>query len=551
VGPEWCRALETASAPGGRPALELLRESHRAALAEGGRQRTAALRSASCSALGPGGDQHAGTPTVSPHHAADESDFGARARASSIGLLEERTAHERRHAFGQDAYKVNSLTGLDRASAVEGEVVWDPVRSIWITGMFLAAMILGPLTFSRGARWRSSLLTAGSRSAPAISVGFHRRLIHPQLRFVQMARTHPHVGWEPPSASADRSGRSDCTTAATGRNGNRLPLVPASRKPLLLDGVLTNFELPAQAEAPARLPSPAPASATTAFTFSCSGPGWRHQIPIARRAHICWAGGPGRMGRVRPRHRLHGHRIGTSPTSPHARTAGIGRSTTRHPARTTCRSWRTDHGRKLALHTHHAFRAPRGMVFITGQSTSDGVSSSCSKFFGLAWNIKVPANLAAAMRRRRRVDRHDAGPLSGRRPPARRALSPDVCGRRSRRSHAHRAREEAALAGATRSKARASVDGTFLHAGAAGDCRHLDVPGQSEKFEQLDETHPRSIWPDKDHARAELGSVMVAVQLSPMVGIAMSGTLCAWMTASSTVQSCGPCVWASRRCTNA
>jgi sn-1 stearoyl-lipid 9-desaturase len=76
-----------------------------------------------------------------------------------------------------DAFKVNSLTGLDRASPVEGEVVWDPVRSIWNMGMLLAAVILGPLTFT----WSALLvflLTAGVTLCAGHSVGFHRRLIH-------------------------------------------------------------------------------------------------------------------------------------------------------------------------------------------------------------------------------------------------------------------------------------------------------------------------------------------------------------------------------------
>jgi stearoyl-CoA desaturase (delta-9 desaturase) len=76
-----------------------------------------------------------------------------------------------------DAFKVNSLTGLDRASPVEGEVVWDPVRSIWNMGMLVAAVILGPLTFT----WSALLvflLTAGVTLCAGHSVGFHRRLIH-------------------------------------------------------------------------------------------------------------------------------------------------------------------------------------------------------------------------------------------------------------------------------------------------------------------------------------------------------------------------------------
>src|SRR5262249_7743012 len=76
-----------------------------------------------------------------------------------------------------EAFKVNSLTGLDRASPVEGEVVWDPVRSLWNSGMLLAAVILGPVTFS----WSGLavfLVPGGVTLCAGHSVGFHRRLIH-------------------------------------------------------------------------------------------------------------------------------------------------------------------------------------------------------------------------------------------------------------------------------------------------------------------------------------------------------------------------------------
>ena len=36
-------------------------------------------------------------------------------------------------------------------SALEGSVRWKPVKSLWIGGMTLAALVLGPLTFSWGA----------------------------------------------------------------------------------------------------------------------------------------------------------------------------------------------------------------------------------------------------------------------------------------------------------------------------------------------------------------------------------------------------------------
>lgn len=75
------------------------------------------------------------------------------------------------------AFKVNSLTHLDRASPVEGDVVWDPPRSLWNIGMFLGALILGPLTFSWSA-FTVFLVTAGITLCAGHSVGFHRRLIH-------------------------------------------------------------------------------------------------------------------------------------------------------------------------------------------------------------------------------------------------------------------------------------------------------------------------------------------------------------------------------------
>ena len=80
-------------------------------------------------------------------------------------------------ATGTDAFKVNSLTGLDKASPVEGVVVWDAGRSIWNSGFLLGALILGPLTFSWSAL-AVFLLTAGATLCAGHSVGFHRRLIH-------------------------------------------------------------------------------------------------------------------------------------------------------------------------------------------------------------------------------------------------------------------------------------------------------------------------------------------------------------------------------------
>ena len=75
------------------------------------------------------------------------------------------------------AFKVNSLTHLDQASAVEGDLVWDGPRSLWNGTMLGGALILGPIFFSWPA-FIVFLLTAGATLCAGHSVGFHRRLIH-------------------------------------------------------------------------------------------------------------------------------------------------------------------------------------------------------------------------------------------------------------------------------------------------------------------------------------------------------------------------------------
>lgn len=75
------------------------------------------------------------------------------------------------------AYKVNSLSGLDEANAVDGDLCWDPVRSIWNTSILLTALIFAPFTFSWGAL-AVFLFLSGTTLCIGHSVGFHRRLIH-------------------------------------------------------------------------------------------------------------------------------------------------------------------------------------------------------------------------------------------------------------------------------------------------------------------------------------------------------------------------------------
>ncbi|HEX5182375.1 MAG TPA: acyl-CoA desaturase [Allosphingosinicella sp.] len=75
------------------------------------------------------------------------------------------------------AFKVNSLSGLNRADASEGTLVWDPARSIWNMAMIAGALVLGPLFFTWSA-FADFLLLSGFTLCVGHSVGFHRRLIH-------------------------------------------------------------------------------------------------------------------------------------------------------------------------------------------------------------------------------------------------------------------------------------------------------------------------------------------------------------------------------------
>ena len=65
----------------------------------------------------------------------------------------------------------------DDTSAVAGEVHWQPVKSLWISGMTLAALIGGPLFFTWGAL---ALFVATTAVTVCLghSLGMHRRLIH-------------------------------------------------------------------------------------------------------------------------------------------------------------------------------------------------------------------------------------------------------------------------------------------------------------------------------------------------------------------------------------
>jgi stearoyl-CoA desaturase (delta-9 desaturase) len=75
------------------------------------------------------------------------------------------------------AYKVNSLSGLTKANAVEGELQWDPARSLWNSGFLLIALIFAPFTFTWSA-FAVFIFLSGITLCIGHSVGFHRRLIH-------------------------------------------------------------------------------------------------------------------------------------------------------------------------------------------------------------------------------------------------------------------------------------------------------------------------------------------------------------------------------------
>ena len=70
--------------------------------------------------------------------------------------------------------RVHSRIG---SSAVDGKVKWLPVKSLWITGMTLIALIGGPLTFTWDA-FAVFIVTCVVTICGGHSVGMHRLLIH-------------------------------------------------------------------------------------------------------------------------------------------------------------------------------------------------------------------------------------------------------------------------------------------------------------------------------------------------------------------------------------
>ena len=77
----------------------------------------------------------------------------------------------------EGTFRSPRMVEAEDTSAVAGEVHWQPVKSLWISGMTLAALIGGPLTFTWGAL---ALFVATTAVTVCLghSLGMHRRLIH-------------------------------------------------------------------------------------------------------------------------------------------------------------------------------------------------------------------------------------------------------------------------------------------------------------------------------------------------------------------------------------
>jgi stearoyl-CoA desaturase (delta-9 desaturase) len=76
-----------------------------------------------------------------------------------------------------DRCTVNSLREVPGCDPGAGTVRWDPVHSLWNSGMLAAALLLAPAYASWGAVTIFFILT-GASLLLGHSVGFHRRLIH-------------------------------------------------------------------------------------------------------------------------------------------------------------------------------------------------------------------------------------------------------------------------------------------------------------------------------------------------------------------------------------
>jgi stearoyl-CoA desaturase (delta-9 desaturase) len=77
----------------------------------------------------------------------------------------------------EGTFRSPRMLEAEGTSALEGTVHWQPVKSLWIAGMTLAALIGGPLTFTWGAL-ALFVVTTAVTVCLGHSLGMHRRLIH-------------------------------------------------------------------------------------------------------------------------------------------------------------------------------------------------------------------------------------------------------------------------------------------------------------------------------------------------------------------------------------
>ncbi|QFT00904.1 hypothetical protein FIV06_25965 [Labrenzia sp. THAF191b] len=87
--------------------------------------------------------------------------------------------------FVQEPVSTERVDSRGGANPVEGNVVLKPVKTAWIAGMTLTALVAGPLTFSADAFVVFVVLTAVTICG-GHSVGMHRLLIHRSFRTVPL-----------------------------------------------------------------------------------------------------------------------------------------------------------------------------------------------------------------------------------------------------------------------------------------------------------------------------------------------------------------------------
>jgi fatty-acid desaturase len=93
----------------------------------------------------------------------------------AAGTVADRIDEALRNSEG--TFRSPRMAEADDTSAVEGKVHWKPVKSLWISGMTLAALAGGPLFFTWSAL-ALFLVTTAATVCLGHSLGMHRRLIH-------------------------------------------------------------------------------------------------------------------------------------------------------------------------------------------------------------------------------------------------------------------------------------------------------------------------------------------------------------------------------------